>query len=95
MRTSLILPLTLSLLGYVIADGTTINGATASGSDINVGTTVVQTGGDATGSDGAANTAAGSSNAAAGAIGATFIDSVWLVVGAGMGVAAGGLAFGL
>ena len=96
MRASIILPLALSLLGFVVADGTTIDGATVSdGQTINIGTTVVQTGGDATGSDGTANTADGSSNAAAGAVGASFIENGWLVVGAAMGVAAGGLAFGL
>lgn len=98
MRATLILTGVVSLLGFVAAQdaGTTIDSTTVSGGQtFNLGTTVVQTGGDTTATDGAANTASGSSNAAAGPVGATVIDKVWLGVVAGMGIAAGGLAFGL
>ena len=92
MRASIILPIFISLLGMTVvrADGTTIDGTTvSSGQTVDVGATNIQSGGDVTGTAGA------SGNAAAPAVGASVIDKVWLFAGAGLGVVAGGLAFGL
>ena len=103
MRATIILAGIVSLLGVATAAaaaGTTVDGTTVSdGQTLNFGTTISQSGGDVTGSDGAANTADatadGSSNAAASPVGATVIDKTWLGVVAAIGLATGGLAFGL
>ena len=92
----------VSLLGLVAAQGTTvgttIDGTTVSaGETTNIGTTVTQSGGDVTATDQPAATTTGSSQSSASSNGGNHIyagnvvDNVWLAVGAGMGVVAGGL----